>query len=197
MRLVDRTLKILVAEPNQAKAQEIVSALRNDGQSEVTLITTLTDIATALKREDPDIILIDLADPNRDTLEHLSLLADAKSRPVAMFVDHTDEALTQTAMAAGVSAYVVNGLQKDRIKPVLETAIARFRVYKKMQSELDAAKRALSDRKIIDRAKGVLMRARQISEDEAYNLLRKTAMDQGRKVIDVATALVTTADLLQ
>lgn len=194
---MERTLKILVAEPNQKKAQEIVSALRNDGQSEVTLVTTLSEIATALKREDPDIVLIDLADPNRDTLEHLSLLADAKSRPVAMFVDHTDEALTQTAMAAGVSAYVVNGLQRDRIKPVLETAIARFRVFKKMQSELDAAKRALSDRKVIDRAKGVLMRARKISEDEAYNLLRKTAMDQGRKVIDVASALVTTADLLQ
>lgn len=197
MRIVDRALKILVAEPNETKAQEIVTALRNDGQSEVTLITTLSDIAEALKRDDPDIVLIDLADPNRDTLEHLSLLADAKSRPVAMFVDHTDETLTQTAMAAGVSAYVVNGLQIDRIKPVLETAIARFHVFKKMQSELDAAKRALSDRKIIDRAKGVLMRARQISEDEAYNLLRKTAMDQGRKVIDVAKALVTTADLLQ
>lgn len=197
MLLVDRALKILVAEPNETKAQEIVTALRNDGQSEVTLITTLSDIAEALKRDDPDIVLIDLADPNRDTLEHLSLLADAKSRPVAMFVDHTDETLTQTAMAAGVSAYVVNGLQIDRIKPVLETAIARFHVFKKMQSELDAAKRALSDRKIIDRAKGVLMRARHISEDEAYNLLRKTAMDQGRKVIDVAKALVTTADLLQ
>lgn len=197
MRTVDRILKILVVEPDPAKAQEIVRALSNDGHSKVTLITTLTDIAAALKREDPDIILIDLADPNRDTLEHLSLLADAKSRPVAMFVDHTDETLTQTAMAAGVSAYVVNGLQKDRIKAVLETAIARFAVYKKMQSELDAAKRALSDRKIIDRAKGILMRARRISEEEAYNLMRKTAMDQGRKVIDVATALVTTADLLQ
>jgi len=92
---------------------------------------------------------------------------------------------------------VVNGLQKDRIKPVLETAIARFHMVAKMQSELDAAKQALSDRKTIDRAKGILMLARKIPEDEAYNLLRKTAMDQGRKVIDVASALVTASDLLQ
>ena len=113
-----------------------------------------------------------------------------------MFVDQSDEAMTQAAIAAGLSAYVVNGLQKDRIKPVLETAIARFRMLSKMQSELDAAKQALSDRKTIDRAKGLLMRARGISEDEAYTLLRKTAMGQGRKVIDVATALVTAAELL-
>lgn len=106
------------------------------------------------------------------------MLADAKSGPVAMFVDHTDETLTQTERAAGVSACVVNGLQKDHIKPVLETAIARLRVCKKMQSELHAPKRALSDRKIIDRAKGILMRARQISEEEAYTLLREATMGQ-------------------
>ena len=114
-----------------------------------------------------------------------------------MFVDHTDESMTEVAISAGVSAYVVNGLRMDRIKPVLEVAIARFKVITKMQSDLDAAKQALLDRKTIDRAKGLLIRARQISEDEAYILLRKTAMNQGRKVIDVATALVTAAELLQ
>jgi len=149
-------------------------------------------------QQDPDIILIDLANPDRDTLEHLTLVSQARSRPVAMFVDHTDEVMTQAAISAGVSAYVVNGLQKDRIKPVLETAIARFGMIAKMQTELDdAAKQALTDRKTIDRAKGLLIRARGLSEDEAYSLLRKTAMDQGRKVIDVAQALVTASELLQ
>ena len=130
-------------------------------------------------------------------MEHLTLVSQARSRPVAMFVDHTDEVMTQAAISAGVSAYVVNGLQKDRIKPVLETAIARFGMIAKMQTELDAAKQALTDRKTIDRAKGLLIRARGLSEDEAYSLLRKTAMDQGRKVIDVAQALVTASELLQ
>ncbi len=161
------------------------------------MIGAASQLDRAVQSENPDIILIGLANPDRDTLEHLSLVSDAKARPVAMFVDYSDEGMTQAAIAAGLSAYVVNGLQKDRIKPVLETAIARFRMLSKMQSELNAAKQALQDRKTIDRAKGLLMQARSISEDEAYVLLRKTAMDQGRKVVEVATALVTAADLLR
>jgi response regulator NasT len=194
---VNIDLKILVVEPDLTKARDIADGLLDAGWSAVTLISATSKLEAALREQDPDIILIDLANPDRDTLEHLSLISDAKSRPVAMFVDHTDEAMTQAAISAGLSAYVVNGLHKDRLKSVLETAIARFGVVQKMQSELDAAKRALTDRKTIDRAKGLLMRAKKMSEDDAYNLLRKTAMDQGRKVIDVATALVTTADLLQ
>jgi len=144
----------------------------------------------------PDIVLIDLANPDRDTLEQIAVATESRERPVALFVDRTDEDLTQAALAAGVSAYVVDGLQMNRIRSVLETAIARFQIMRQMQSELDAAKRALGDRKTIDRAKGILMRQRALSEDQAYQLLRKTAMDQGRKVIDVAQALVTAADLL-
>ncbi len=190
-------LKILVVESEPAKAHDIIDALKDGGWSEVTVIADTSSLDRTLRRLDPDIVLIDLANPSRDTLEHLSLVSDARSRPVAMFVDQSDGAMTQAAIAAGVSAYVVNGLQKDRIKPVLETAIARFNMIRNMRTELDAAKQALADRKTIDRAKGHLMRARQISEEEAYGLLRKTAMDQGRKVIDVATALVTSMELLQ
>lgn len=194
---MSQNLKILVVEPDPNKARDIYDALVDGGWSEVVVIATITQLDQTLQQQNPDIILIDLANPDRDTLEHISLVSQAKERPVAMFVDHTDAAMTQAAIAAGLSAYVVNGLRMDRIKPVLETAIARFRVISKMQSELDAAKRALSDRKTIDRAKGLVMRARSISEDDAYKLMRKTAMDQGRKVIDVATSLVTAADLLQ
>jgi response regulator NasT len=194
---VDNSLKILVVESNEGRAREIIDALKDGGWSDVLVIATSTTLERTLKQQNPDIVLIDLANPDRDTLEHLSLVSNARNRPVAMFVDHSDEVMTQAAIAAGLSAYVVNGLQKDRIKPVLETAIARFRMVAKMQSELDAAKQALTDRKTIDRAKGMLMRARKISEDEAYGLMRKTAMDQGRKVADVALALVTAAELLQ
>lgn len=190
-------LKIIVVEPNPDRARDIIDALKDDGWNDVKMIGAASQLDRVIKSENPDIILIDLANPDRDTLEHLSLVSDAKARPVAMFVDHSDEAMTQAAIAAGLSAYVVNGLQKDRIKSVLETAIARFRMLSKMQSELDAAKQALLDRKTTDRAKGILMQARGISEEEAYGLLRKTAMDQGRKVVEVATALVTSADLLQ
>jgi|TARA_B110000908_G_scaffold127442_1_gene149556 response regulator NasT len=189
-------LNILVVEPNADKALEISDALQENGWSDVTVIGLNADIAEAVASHNPDLILIDLTNPDRDTLEHLSMTSQAQSRPVAMFVDHTDDTMTKAAISAGVSAYVVNGLHADRIKPVLETAIARFHMIQKMQTELVAAKRALSDRKMIDRAKGLVMRARGISENEAYNLLRTTAMSQGRKVADVAQALVTSADLL-
>ena len=189
-------LNILVVEPNAYKALEISDALQENGWSDVTVIGLNADIAEAVASHNPDLILIDLTNPDRDTLEHLSMTSQAQSRPVAMFVDHTDDTMTKAAISAGVSAYVVNGLHADRIKPVLETAIARFHMIQKMQTELVAAKRALSDRKTIDRAKGLVMRARGISENEAYNLLRTTAMSQGRKVADVAQALVTSADLL-
>ncbi|MCD9147328.1 ANTAR domain-containing response regulator [Pseudophaeobacter flagellatus] len=192
-----KDLNILVVEADHAKAQDILEALKEGGWTTATVIASAAALERTLTQQDPDIILIDLANPDRDTLEHLCFVSNARNRPVAMFVDQTDNAMTQAAISAGLSAYVVNGLQKDRIKPVLETAIARFSMIAKMQSELEAAKQALADRKTIDRAKGLLISARNISEDEAYSLLRKTAMDQGRKVIDVAAALVTAADLLQ
>lgn len=110
--------------------------------------------------------------------------------------DRTPEGLSSGAITAGVSAYVVDGMQPQRIKPVLDAAITRSRMFQRMRTELAETKRALEERKVIDRAKGTLMKARGIGEDEAHALLRKTAMDQGRRVADVAQARVTAAGLL-
>jgi response regulator NasT len=194
---MDHAVKILVVEADPKRAEDIMDALRAGGWGDVTVVADAARITETVAQINPDIVLIDIASPDRDALEQLSIASDARARPVAMFVDQTDEDLTHAAISAGLSAYVVDGLQKNRIKPVLQTAIARFNMMSKMQSELSAAKRALVDRKTIDRAKGLLMQARGIPEDAAYALLRKTAMDQGRKVIDVAQALVTSADLLR
>jgi len=193
---MDRDLRILVVEPDPERVQEIIDALSDTGWSDVKALAEISALDRTVNEFAPDIVLIDLANPDRDTLEHISYASGAAKRAVALFVDQTDAALTQAALNAGVSAYVVDGLQRDRIKPVLETAIARFKLMHQMRSELDAAKQALQDRKTIDRAKGILMRQRNMSEDEAYTLLRTTAMSQNRKVIDVAQALVTAADLL-
>ncbi|PVZ50520.1 ANTAR domain-containing response regulator [Thalassobacter stenotrophicus] len=193
---MDRTLRILVVEQDQERARNIIDALVEAGWPNARAIGNTSRLEREIAAHSPDIVLIDLANPDRDTLEQIAVATESRERPVALFVDRTDEGLTQAALAAGVSAYVVDGLQMNRIRSVLETAIARFQIMRQMQSELDAAKRALGDRKTIDRAKGILMRQRALSEDEAYQLLRKTAMDQGRKVIDVAQALVTAADLL-
>jgi len=194
--MIDRTLRILVVEQDQERARNIIDALIEAGWPNARAIGNTSRLEREIAAHTPDIVLIDLANPDRDTLEQIAVATESRERPVALFVDRTDEDLTQAALAAGVSAYVVDGLQMNRIRSVLETAIARFQIMRQMQSELDAAKRALGDRKTIDRAKGILMRQRALSEDQAYQLLRKTAMDQGRKVIDVAQALVTAADLL-
>ena len=115
-------------------------------------------------------------------------------RPVAMFVDSSDAEQTAAAMDAGVSAYIVNDLRKERIKPILDMTISRFNVFNQLQLELENTKRELADRKIVDRAKGILMRRRALSEEEAYALLRKTAMDSKRRISEVARSLVDSAD---
>ena len=190
-------MRIAVVEKDRDRALMIVDGLREAGAFDVAVIGDETGLAKRLLELDPDIVLIDLTHPSRDMLEELTLATGPLQRPVAMFVDRTDEGTTRAAIEAGVSAYVVDGLTKERIKPVIDAAIARFHLFSRIRSELEATKAALSERKTIDRAKGLLMKSRGLSEDEAYALLRKTAMDQGRKIGDIAQALVTTADLLK
>lgn len=193
---MNQNLRILVVEPDRERVREIIDALKDAGWSDVKALAQMSALDRTVKEFVPDIVLIDLANPDRDTLEHISFVTETSKRAVALFVDQTDDILTQAALSAGVSAYVVDGLKMERIKSVLETAIARFKIMRQLQSELDAAKQALEDRKTIDRAKGILMRQRDMSEEDAYSLLRTTAMRQNRKVIHVANALVTAADLL-
>ena len=190
-------LKIAIVEKDPDRARLIVDGLVTAGSFDISVLGDDTGLTRRLSQIDPDVVLIDIANPSRDSLEMLSIASGASERPVAMFVDRSDDETTRAAIEAGLSAYVVDGLSPNRIKPVLDAAIARFNMVSQMRRELAAVKSALAERKTIDRAKGLLMQARGISEDEAYTLLRKTAMDQGRKVADVAQALVTAADLLK
>ena len=118
-------------------------------------------------------------------------------RPIAMFVDQSDTASIQASVDAGVSAYIVDGLKKERIKYILDLTISRFNAFAKLQDELDRAKTALEDRKVIDRAKGILMKAKALSEEQAYALMRKTAMNENKKIVEIAQSVVTAADLLK
>jgi response regulator NasT len=191
-----KPLAIIVVEPDRERALRIVDGLRASGDHEITVISEATGLARRIAELNPDIVLIDVADPSRDVLEDLALVSGPMERPVAMFVDRSDEQMTRAAIEAGVSAYVVDGLQPDRIKPILDAAIARFHMFQKMRAELAATKAALEERKIIDRAKAILMKARGIDEEAAYALLRKTAMDQNRRMADIAQQLVMAAGLL-
>lgn len=193
----EASLRIIVVEKDRERAHLIVDGLLDAGEHEVRVFGDETGLARRIAEFAPDVVLIDLESPSRDMLEELTLASSPLERPVAVFVDSSDESTMRKAIEAGVSAYVVDGLKRERIKPILDAAIARFRMFARMRRELDATKTALAERKTIDRAKGILIKARGVSEDEAYALLRKTAMDTGRKVADVAEALITSADLLR
>lgn len=190
-------LRIAIVEQDRERALLIVDGVRDAGDFEVSVIGDVTGLRRRLSGLAPDVVLIDLEDPSRDVLEELALASSPLERPVAIFVDRSDDALTKAAIEAGVSAYVVDGLKKERIKPILDAAITRFSMFSRIRKELDATKAALAERKMIDRAKGLLMRARGLGEEEAYALLRKTAMDQGKKIAEVASALITAAELLK
>lgn len=189
-------LSIIVVEKDRDRALQIVDSLKASGDYDISVIAEETGLARRIAQGQPDVVLIDMTDPSRDSLEELAIASGPLDRPVAMFVDRSDDALTKAAIEAGVSAYVVDGMRSDRIKPILDAAITRFHMFQRMRTELEATKLALEERKTLDRAKGILMKARGISEDEAYALLRRTAMDQGKKLIDVAKSLVTAAGLL-
>ena len=191
-----KSLRIVVVEKDRERAILIVEALRASGDHDIHVIGDDSGLARAISSRNPDIVLIDIQSPSRDVIEELTLASAPMDRPVAMFVDQSDGALTRAAIQAGVSAYVVDGLRPARIKPIIDAAIARFQMFQQMRTELEATRRALEERKIIDRAKGLLMKARGIDEDAAYALLRRAAMDQGKRVAEVAGALVTAAGLL-
>lgn len=190
----DGSLHILVIDDNRIRASIIEEGLSEAGR--VTVLAGATGLMRRIVELDPDVIVIDLESPNRDALEHMFQVSRAAKRPVAMFVDRTDDASIEAAIDAGVSAYVVDGLKKERIKPILDTAIRRFRAFERLRDELDQARSALSERKKIDRAKGILMRTRGLDEAAAYALLRSTAMKQNKRIAEIADSLITAAGLL-
>lgn len=172
-------------------------ALRLHGHEIVARLTRDEDIIGAVERWQPDIIIIDLETPGRDTLEHMQTISRDRPRPIVMFTNDGDSDTIARAVKAGVSAYVVDGLNPDRIRTILDVAIHRFREYQSLKSELEQTRMQLNERKLIERAKGILMKKRQLSEDEAYQSLRKMAMDRNLKLSELARSIIAAAELLE
>lgn len=188
---------ILVIAENGSRASLIEAGLREAGYHRVTLVQEIRSTAEAVTATLPDAIVIDLENPSPGQLEHFFALAQAIQRPIAMFVNRSDSTSIEAAVAAGIAAYVVDGLKKERLKPILEMAISRFNAHSRLNRELEEARGELESRKIIDKARGILMQTRGLEEAEAYALLRRTAMNQNRKISDIAQSLVTAAELLE
>src|SRR5215831_6450840 len=194
---MDTSLKIVIVDESPIRAAILEGGLREAGFTQVVRIEETTNLLARIYALDPDVILIDLENPSRDVLEQMFQVSRAVKRPIAMFVDQSDKASIEAAVDAGVSAYIVGGLHKERIKNILDLCISRFNSFARLRDELERARTALEERKVIDRAKGILMTAKNLTEEAAYALLRKTAMNESKKIAEVAQSVVTAAELLK
>lgn len=193
----DLAVRILLVDQNLTRASILEEGLREAGYTKVTVVRDMQSLMRRIVELEPDVIVIDLENPNRDVLEQMFQVSRCVARPVAMFVDRSDAATIGAAIEAGVSAYIVDGLKKERVKSILDTAISRFNAFNRLREELDRTKQALEERKLVDRAKGILMRKRGVSEEEAYALMRKASMNDNRRIGEIAQSIITAAQLLK
>jgi response regulator NasT len=189
-------MRIAIVDESELRAAVVEEGLREAGYDDIIRLPPRGAFVAELEKLSPDVVIFDLGSPSRDTLEEMLAVSRALARPVAMFVDQSDEQMVAAAIDAGVSAYVVDGLKKERVKPILDLAVQRFNAFAALQKELKEARTELAERRIIDRAKLYLMSTRRLAEPDAYALLRGTAMRQGRRIVDIAQALLTAAELL-
>ncbi|MBR0829644.1 ANTAR domain-containing protein [Bradyrhizobium manausense] len=193
----EQSPKIVIVDESPVRAAILEEGLREAGFTQVVHISEMQSLLARIYSVDPDIILIDLENPSRDVLEAMFQVSRAVRRPIAMFVDQSDSASIQASVEAGVSAYIVDGLKKERIKPILDLCVSRFNAFAKLQEELERTKSQLEDRKVIERAKGILMKMKGLNEDEAYVLLRSTAMREKKKIGEIAQSIITASEMLK
>src|SRR6187200_2418579 len=189
--------KIAIVDENPIRAAILEEGLREAGFAAVERVGEMNNLLARIYQIDPDVILIDLENPSRDVLEQMFQVSRAVRRPIAMFVDQSDAASIQASVDAGVSAYIVGGLRKDRIQNILDLCISRFNAFSRLQNELDRTRSALEERKVIDRAKGILMKVKGLTEDEAYVLMRSTAMREKKKIGEIAQSILTASEILK
>lgn len=190
-------LRVLLVDKDPARAEMLAAALAEQGCEIVARLRLEDDLAEPVRALHPDVIVIDLDSPRRDMLESMRAIHRDQPKPIVMFVDDDDPGMIEQAIRAGVSAYIIDGLETKRVRPILDVAVARFREQQALRDELEKTKSVLSERKLIERAKGILMETRKLAEDEAYRALRKLAMDQNKRLVDVAQDLIAYAKLLK
>lgn len=189
-------LNVLVIDESRARAGDICAGLALAGYRVAAILADSANLSAEVERFRPDVILIDTDSPSRDTLENLAVVHRDMPRPVVMFTKDEDREAIQDALRAGVSAYIVDGLAPRRIKPILDVARARFDDTQALRREVESLSQKLSDRKLIDKAKGILMKARGLDEDAAYHAMRKLAMERGHSLARVARDISEMAALL-
>src|ERR1700740_2274815 len=193
----EQSPKIVIIDESPIRAAILEEGLREAGYTEVVQGNEMQSLLARISALDPDIIVIDPEKASRAIVSHMFQMSRAVRRPIAMFGDQSDSSMIQASVDAGVSAYIVDGLKKERIKPILDLCVSRFNACARLQDELDRTKNALEERKVIDRAKGILMKLKGLTEEEAYVLMRSTAMREQKKIGEIAQSILTASEMLK
>jgi response regulator NasT len=189
-------LRVVVMDDQAERADLVSEALRADGVDVVAVLGSGTELLQQMQALAPDLLIVDIDSPDRDMLEGLRRVGQEQNRPVVMFAQDGRTDTIRAAVEAGVAAYVVDGLTPERVRPVIDVAIARFAQFQALRGALSKAEASLAERKRVEKAKGILMQRRRCSEEQAFQQMRKMAMDQKLRLVDVADRIIAAADLL-
>jgi response regulator NasT len=192
----DKALKVLLVDDSPERTDILRPALELAGYAVAATLESPLELLQAVEAHRPDIIIIDTDSPSRDVLEHVVMVSRDQPRPIVMFSSDGASDSIRNAVRAGVSAYIVDGLDAGRVKGIVEVAVARFEEYQKLVAELAEANLKLSERKLVDRAKGILMKSRNMTEDEAYKAMRSLAMSRKKRLGEVARMVIDMADII-
>jgi len=190
------TMRVLVVDESPERTAVLRDGLERAGYEVVAALASPIELLRAVDQTRPDVIIIDTDSPSRDVLEHVVMISRDEPRPIVMFSSDAAPDSIRDAVLAGVSAYVVDGLDAARVKSIIEVAVARFGEHQRLRAELAEANLKLSERKQVERAKGILMKSRGVGEAEAYQMLRRMAMDRGKRLGEIAQQLIDMAELL-
>jgi two-component system, response regulator / RNA-binding antiterminator len=189
-------LKVLLVDEEPGRAAILERALLDAGYVLVSRLSSADRLAEHVAASQPDIVIVDIDSPDRDCLENMAVLSRSNPKPVIMFSDEDNEDTIASAIKAGVSAYVADGMNPDRVRPIVQVAVARFREFQALKNELQKTRDQLADRKLIDKAKGLLMKHRNFNEDEAYHAMRKLAMERNQRLVDTARNVIEVFEML-
>jgi two-component system, response regulator / RNA-binding antiterminator len=189
-------MRIAIVDESAARASIIREGLATQPDCEIYVLTERRGLVARIGEIAPDIVLMDLGNPSRDVLEEYFAVSRVLDRPIAMFVDESDNESIAASVEAGVSSYVVDGLAANRIRPIVDLAVMRFNAFARLQQDLADAKGKLAERETIDKAKRILMDSRGMPEAKAYAEMRKAAMNQGKRIVDIAEAILTAQRLM-
>ena len=189
-------LHVTIVDDDSGRSIILERALKDAGYEIVDVLSSKDNLLLHIEKNQPDVIIVDLESPNRDSLESMRIVTQHNPKPIVMFTNDSDHSMIGEAINAGVSAYVVDGFSESRIKPIMDVAIARFREFHALRSELEKTKNTLEERKLVDKAKGIVMQQRQCSENEAYNILRKLSMENNKRIAEVAEQIISVTEAL-